>query len=522
MIFLLEVGFFMKDQYAIIDMGSNSFRLVINELDHHGQYNELHNYKTVARLSMYILESGHLSEEGIAIIIDTLTRFKQVIQDHQVSNVIVIATAAMRKAKNKEEIVCTVKEKLGITIRVLSEYEEAFYGYLAVVNSTNITEGFTIDIGGGSTEITFYTNRTLKHYHSFPFGAITLHQKCFQHNKNMVDSIKDLKDYIAKQLLTVPWLQAHSHYSVIGIGGSARNLSLIHQRQINYPLAGIHQYEIPHTDVFNINTMLQKSSLEERLQLDGLSKDRKEIIIPAVEVISSIVEHVQADKFIMSRKGLRDGVFYEELLKMMETNRFPNVVEESLHQITSKYNIKLDYVNHISYLASQLYKELSPLALVAHEQEEALRLLQLSSRVLYIGETINSETSSQNTFYLLTNITIEGLTHQERLAIAFISSYKSKSQMMEYAEPFMQIISKNNLKFFEFLGSIMKLAYSLDRTRRKVITKVGKLTMENDQIVIPFYYKEDPYFESVQATKYKKQLEKAIQHSIEFHFTPFE
>ncbi|MFC0558073.1 exopolyphosphatase [Halalkalibacter alkalisediminis] len=510
----------IKDQYAIIDMGSNSFRLVINEVDHHGQYNELHNYKTVARLSTYILNNGYLSDEGVAIVSNTLTRFKEIIDYHQIPKLIVIATAAMRKAKNKEEIVRSIEKKLGMTIRILSEYEEAFYGYLAIVNSTNISDGFTVDIGGGSTEITLFKNRTLVHYHSFPFGAITLHQKFFQQTKNLADAVQALKNYIREQWLTLPWLATHLHYPVIGIGGSARNLSLIHQRQVNYPLAGIHQYEIPKTEVFHINDMLQLTSSEERSQIDGLSKDRVEIIVPAVEIISSIVDHVQAEKFIMSRKGLRDGVFYEELLKTMETNRFPNVIEENMYQITSKYNIKLDYVSHISYLAMQLYKQLSPFALVDHDQKEALKLLQLSARVLYIGETINSESSSQNTFYLLTNITIEGLSHQERLAVAFISSYKSKSQMMKYAEPFIKIISKSNLKLFEFLGSIMKLAYSLDRTKRKIITKIGQVTENNDQLVLPLYYKEDPYFENIQAKKNKKQLEKSIKQSIEFLYKP--
>ncbi|WP_227934957.1 exopolyphosphatase [Alkalihalobacillus deserti] len=508
-----------KNQYAIIDMGSNSFRLVINEIDTHGQYKELYNFKTVARLSTFITGEGDLSKEGVAIILDTLTHFKQVTRYHQVNKTIVIATAAMRKAENQKEIIRTVQEKLGITIRILSEYEEAFYGYLAVANSTNITEGFTVDIGGGSTEVTLFENRKLKHYHSFPFGAITLYQKFFHQTQDLEGSIQKLKQYINEQLLTLPWLKVHLHYPVIGIGGSARNISLIHQHKKRYPLAGIHQYEIDRDDIFHINNMLQQSTVEERSQIDGLSKDRVEIIVPAAEVISSIVDHVQADKFVMSRKGLRDGIFYEELLKTMETNLFPNVIEENMHQITSKYKIKLEHANHISLLATQLYKELSSYAQVQHEHGIALKWLNLSARVLYIGESINSESSSQNTFYLLTNMTIEGLSHQERLAIAFISSYKSKSQMIKFAEPFKQIIQKEDLKLFEFLGSIMKLAYSLDRTRRTAIT-IGHVAKENDKLVLPLLYSEDPYFEQIQAAKNKKPLEKAIKHPIEFQYTP--
>ncbi|GAE33427.1 exopolyphosphatase [Halalkalibacter akibai] len=509
----------IRKHYAIIDMGSNSFRLVINEIDNNGRYQELYNFKTVARLSTFINDDGVLQEAGISLILETLQRFKEVLDYHQIDDVTIIATAAMRKAQNQKDIAKLVQDRLGLSIRILSEYEEAFYGYLAVINSTSIQNGITIDIGGGSTEVTLFTDRELKHFHSFPFGAITLQQQFFSEGQAPA-AISELKKYINQQLQTLSWLKGREDYPIIGIGGSARNLALIHQRQSDYPLAGIHQYEMGNEDLSTINTMLQQSTIEQRLLLDGLSKDRVEIIIPAAEVISSLVSYVEANTFIMSRKGLRDGVFYEALLEKMDTKRFPNVVEESIHQITNSYHVQIDHANHISTLALQLYKQLAPYAQVSHDEQEALKLLNYSARVLYIGESISSEASSQNTFYLLTNMTIEGLSHKERLAVAFISSFKSKSLMMHYAEPFKQLIQKKELKLFEFLGSIMKLAYSLDRTRRKVISKVGEVTQLSGEILIPLYYKEDPFFENIQASKSKKQIEKAIKQTIEFQYMP--
>ncbi|WP_332690988.1 exopolyphosphatase [Halalkalibacter lacteus] len=511
-----------ENQVAIIDMGSNSIRLVINKIDLNGCYNEIHNYKTVARLSAHITKEGNLSDNGITIVLETLNRFKDVIIFHKVKKVILVATAAMRKAKNQNQIVQLVKAKVGFDIRVLSEYEEAFYGYLAVVNSTNIEYGYTVDIGGGSTEITLFENRELKHYHSFPFGAITLQQKFYGDKQPNSTNLEILKNYIKEQLHTLPWLKNKSNYPVIGIGGSARNLSLIHQRQIEYPLPGIHQYEFTKEDLIELNDMLQQSTIEERLMLDGLSKERADIIIPAAEVISSLVSFVKAETFIMSRKGLRDGVFYEEVLKEVETTRFPNVVEESFHQLTHNYEVSVDHVNHVSSLATQLYNELSSFCHVEHSSENARTLLNQSARVLYIGEYINNDASSQNTFYLLTNMTIEGLSHRDQLAIAFISSFKSKTQLLKYAEPFQRIIQKKDLRFYEFLGSIMKLAYSLDRTRRKAILEIGQVEKTEDELTIPFYYQEEAFFENMQASKNKKHLERALKHPIKFRYIPVE
>ncbi|MDT8861756.1 exopolyphosphatase [Alkalihalobacillus sp. MEB130] len=512
----------LNKQVAIIDMGSNSIRLVINKIDSNGYYNELHNFKIVARLSAHIDDAGNLSKSGIQTVLDTLKRFKDVIQFHRVTQVTIIATAAMRKANNRKEIVKLVKEKIGFDIRILSEYEEAFYGYLAVINSTSIENGFTVDIGGGSTEITLFENRELKHYHSFPFGAITLHQQFFSGEQSQHESLALLNQYIKEQLNKLPWLNKNKHYPVIGIGGSARNLSLIHQRKNDYPLAGLHQYEFPGNELQELNEMLQQLSVEERLNLDGLSKDRVDIIVPAAEVITAIVNQVNANTFIMSRKGLREGVFYEELLKTMETSRFPNVVEESLYQLSNSYELNVEHVNHISLLANELYLKLHDYIPLHHSKQEAAALLNQSARLLYIGEYINNEASSENTFYLLTNMTIEGLSHKERLAIALISSYKSKNRMQNYAKTFNKIISKKELKYYEFLGSILKLAYSLDRTRRKVVTTIGDVTENDKGLSIELHIQNDAFFEDVQATKNKKHLERAINYPIEFRYVPLE
>ncbi|MBP3951270.1 Ppx/GppA phosphatase family protein [Bacillus suaedae] len=505
--------------FAIIDMGSNSIRLVINEIDKNGRYKELHNYKTVARLSSHINDEGFLTDNGKMIVVDTLKRFKEVIEYHNVKKVTTIATAAMRKAQNREEVTELIYNQLGFEIRILTEYEEAFYGYLAVVNSTNIIDGITVDIGGGSTEVTLFEDRQLKHYHSFPFGAVTLQQQFFLSSEPLSSQIKQIKRYILEQLQTLPWLkELKSTNAVIGIGGSARNLSLIHQRQVGYPLGGIHQYEFPAKDLYNINQLLQMSSYEERLNIDGLSKERADIIVPAAEVISSIVHYVGADTFVMSGKGLRDGVFYEEILRKMETTHFPNVAEESFFQLSYTYEVNIDHINQINYIAQKLYAGLSPYHPLETDDTEAKRLISQSARVLYIGQFINSEASSQNTFYLLTNMTIEGVSHQERLAIALISSFKSKSQMYHYAKPFKQLLTKKQLKLYEFLGAIMKLAYALDRTQRKAVTDIGVIERTKNKLTIPIFYQKDGYFEELYAEKNLKHLEKSMKKIVDCRY----
>lgn len=137
----------LKQQYAIIDIGSNTMRLVIYEKQNGGFYKEIENTKVVARLRNYLID-GVLNEEGIEVLLQTLFQFQESTRFHQLHHVLCVATATIRQSENQEEIKKLVEGQTDFTLRVLSEYEEARYGYLAVMNSTSFSEGITVDIGG--------------------------------------------------------------------------------------------------------------------------------------------------------------------------------------------------------------------------------------------------------------------------------------------------------------------------------------------------------------------------------------
>lgn len=123
---------------------------------------EFGNIKTAARLRTYLLPSGEMSEEGIRLLSQTLLSFKQILEDYGVTDILAAATAAVRQAVNRDEVVERMKRETGIELDILSEEEEAYFGFLAVVNSMDTPSAVTIDIGGGSTEITLFKNKKLQ------------------------------------------------------------------------------------------------------------------------------------------------------------------------------------------------------------------------------------------------------------------------------------------------------------------------------------------------------------------------
>ncbi|WP_332629663.1 Ppx/GppA family phosphatase [Halalkalibacter flavus] len=298
---------------ALIDLGSNSIRLVVYKMNHQGNFKEVEKVKVPARLINYIDIQEKLADDGLNLIINTLLEFKKIIRAYQISRVIGFATAVIRQSTNKRNILEEINKQTGFSFRVFSEYEEAYYGYVGVVHSMDIKNGITIDTGGGSTEITLFQDQKLVHYYSFPFGAITL-DRDFTKGEHLSDKqLARLKYYLTTQFESLSWLN-QARYPVIGIGGSARSLARVFQKQRG------NKTKMKAYDIQKVFATIASLPTSKRSKIKGLSKKRQDIIIPSVQTILTLMEVVEAPYFVYSEKTIRDGVVYEEVVRKTVKN----------------------------------------------------------------------------------------------------------------------------------------------------------------------------------------------------------
>lgn len=287
-------------------------RLIIYIHDQNGNVTKLENLKITSRLRSYLSNDNILSQEGINKLSQTLKEFQRVARYYQLEEVVCVATATLRHAKNQQSVLRAVKQQTDFTIRILNAYEEAYYGYKAVVNSLSYPNGLTIDVGGSSTEVTYFENRQLIHYHSFSFGALSLKQHFINREKVQSEDILAMDLFVRTQLHSLEWLKKRN-VPIIGIGGNAHNVVRVHQEKNNNPLKGLHGYKITANDIQEVFNYLQSFSFTDLRQIKGLSKKRADIILPALCVLQCLMETATSKDFILSRKGLRDGILYQIL-----------------------------------------------------------------------------------------------------------------------------------------------------------------------------------------------------------------
>ena len=193
--------------------------------------------KESVRLGQDMERDGFLKPARVAETIKTLKMFRKLCDASNVSRIIAVATAAVRRAKNQRSFLDEIQASCGIKIRVLTAEEEAVYVYRGVINSMDVPKGLILEIGGGSTKIVYYNRRNILNYVTLPFGAVTLTGLFSEDGLKPEKQAKKIEEFFTEQLKKVEWIsEIDPDVQMIGVGGSFRNLFKINKMVKKYPL----------------------------------------------------------------------------------------------------------------------------------------------------------------------------------------------------------------------------------------------------------------------------------------------
>ncbi|OZI12311.1 exopolyphosphatase [Bacillaceae bacterium SAS-127] len=502
-----------NNKISIIDIGSNTVRLVIYNLSNSG-FEEVENVKAPIRLGRYLDENKWLSEQGIQALKDVLHSFKELLDSYGVYEVECTATAAVRQASNRGEVLKEIKDEIGFDIRVLSGEEEAYYGFTAVTQTVNLDSGLSIDIGGASTEITYFENRQLIESHSFPFGAVTLKEQFLKGNGMSEQEQKELVAYIKNQFTNFPWIKNNGG-AIVSIGGSGRNLANVDQIKRNYPSLGVHGYDMSIETIKELRNELSAMSYDDLEKVDGLSRERADLILPALEVFYQLLLHSKSKQMIISSRGLRDGVIMEKLLKTKaRTGR--EAKEQGTNRLLHSYQKNEQGSEQVAMLANQLIAQMKEINVI-HISKEDEYLAHQAALLFYLGEYISSSSKGPNTLYLLTNSIFDGYSHKEKVKISIMASFTNNSAFKQNIEPYKNWFTKEEFQQMREWGALLKLCYSLNSTKRNVVEEI-QVCQKDGTMELTVFCGKNHLAEQYQSEKQKRHLEKALQLPIQLIF----
>ena len=451
---------------GVIDIGSNSMRLVVIEIGKKNYFRVIDEVKETVRLGMDMTTDGKLNPIRMEKAISTLVSFKSLCQGLGECNIFPVATEAVRRASNQKEFLQMVKSTLDMEIRVLTGTVEAYYDYFGVINSLDFSNGLIMDIGGSSTELIWVKNKTKKEAISLPFGAINISAQYNLMEEMNTNTEKELNKYLMAQFKKVAWLEEVKNLPLIGVGGTVRNIGKISRKIINYPIDRSHNYQMESSEVLNIYDNLKYKNLEQRRKVKGLSKERSDMFIGAFSVVTALMKFCNNPRLIVSGSGLREGLIYEIL---RGEQRIKDVLQSSLDNVIKTLNIDKTHAHHVWKLAESLYTQLKSLHKI---NGNSYKILKTAAMLNDCGKTINFYNYHKHNFYMITNTPINGLTHKELIMAAYTMMLSVKENFDIDNSPYVSLLNEEDKYVIQRLGIILRLAECFDRKRNGNITKV--------------------------------------------------
>ncbi len=502
----------MSERVAVIDLGSNSARLIIMQIYHNGSYNLIYHQKEAVRLSEGISEENLLQEAAIARALQSLKTFSHMCKLYSVDKILAVGTAAVRNTDNGGEFIERILKETGIALRAISGEAEAKLGYLGAINTLDVENALLFDLGGASTELTLVRNRKAEHAVSLPFGAVNMTEKFKLNNRASEDKLKEFETFFRKQLNQLSWLKGIS-VPLLGVGGTARTIAKMDQRRKNYPFPKLHNYRMGSLSFRALWESISKLTYAQRRKVPGLGGERADIILAGFGIIKALQEKAHAQQLIVSGCGVREGLFLQYLYSRNGQNEVvADPLEHSTQNTLLLYNGNVPHAEHVTRLADQLFvgcKELFSL-------DERSRLLLRTAALLHdTGISVNYYDHYRHSTYLVENARLFGLSHREQMLTAVVSGWHHGPNFrFDHNRLYHQFLDEADWQTARKLAFLLALAESFDETQLMLVKNVQVKPIDG-RLKILLETKAPAPFELEAAMRYAKWLRRDFQLELE-------
>jgi exopolyphosphatase/guanosine-5'-triphosphate,3'-diphosphate pyrophosphatase len=471
--------------FAAIDIGSNSCRLKIAKVVSH-RLKTLAEDREVTRLGSSVFESGLISPEAMALTLRALKRFQRTVQAHPVDRIRVVATAAMRDARNAAAFQAWVKAETGWNLEVISGLEEGRLIHMGVMGGTSAEQGIggrvmLIDLGGGSCEVTLSERKRIRETISLPLGAVRLTGEFLAADPAQADGLARMRQLILRELR-----RAHRKIPPAGVklaiatSGTAAALSdacaaaARSGKAARSPgradaLSGL----TPTAAVRKLATRLAKLALPEREAVQGIGPRRAEIIVAGAQVYADLLESFGLKGFRYSPMGLRDGILAqmlaEEDARASAHEEFEHERWQSVLATAGRYGVDAKQAEPVRAHAAQLFRELKALHELPAEYEH---WLAAAAVLRDTGKFINHQGHHRHTQYIVSSSEIYGYTPVQRTTISAIARYLGKSRPQPGDRALRNIPAEEH-KNVRRAVVLMRLAVALNQDRASDVLRVA-------------------------------------------------
>ncbi|HEX5069551.1 MAG TPA: Ppx/GppA phosphatase family protein [Vicinamibacterales bacterium] len=502
---------------AAIDVGSNSIHIIVCNVRPDLSFEVIDREKDMIRLGAGI-QRGRLPDTNLAAALESLAKFKRLAESHGVDEIVVAATSAVREADNGTDLITQARRRLGLRVRVISGVEEARLIHLAAAYAigSGSERAVTIDIGGGSTEITLGTAARMESGRSFTLGVIRLAERFAKQDPLAGDDEERLVRYIHRETAGfLAQLRRRGFQRVIGTSGTIQALgALAIGARSGQPAEG-RRVVVEAGALRRLRRKLVDLTLEERLRLSGLDPRRADLAAVGAVLLDSLLERLGAEDITLCDFALREGMVLDYIKRntrhIRTAERYPDVRRRSVIELGERCGYWAEHSQQVAKLALALFDETrNSHGLGARERE----WLEYGALLHDIGTHISYDAHHKHSYYLIRHGELRGFDPDEVIVIGLVARYHRLATPKRAHEGY-GTLRKSLRRTVKFLGAFVRLAEGLDRSHAQVVRKV-QIRQADDGLHIRLRTAGDAELEQWAATRHAAPLARLLDTEIHF------
>jgi exopolyphosphatase / guanosine-5'-triphosphate,3'-diphosphate pyrophosphatase len=476
-------------------MGSNSFRLVVFQHEPGGWWSLADEIREPVRISAGMGDEGVLRAAPIERAIATATVFASFLQASGVNRVDAVATSAIRDARNRDDLLAEIRARTGLEVRVISGAEEAWYGYLAMVNSTTLADGFGLDVGGGSVQVMRVSDRRLREAESVRLGAVRVSEAFLPGERAKPKQLKALRDHVVQTLAEFEWWKATGDsrqrtseandrsatgQRLVAIGGTVRNLASAVQKRMELPDVDEQGFVLTRDALEELIELLADRPAAERGAIPGIKPDRGDVILGGALVIAAAMEHGGFAELEVAEAGLREGVFFESLLADQSPPLIGDVRTASVENLARRFRTDPAHVAHVAKLSLELFDALRDAGL--HDLGDNDRQVLWAAGLLHdVGMTVDYDDHHRHSHYLIVHAGLPGYSPRELDLVALIARYHRKGT--PDPSELGALRRDGDRERLLLLCGLIRLAEQLERSRDQAVASIRARTSDDELVL---------------------------------------
>jgi exopolyphosphatase/guanosine-5'-triphosphate,3'-diphosphate pyrophosphatase len=482
-----------QPRLAAIDVGTNTIRLTVAEVESDGTYRILDEEREMVRLGEHMDKTGRLSDEAVERGLAAIGKMKAIADGFQVTEIRAIATSAVREAANGRAFCREVLRRHKVRVDVISGEEEAQLAFRSAARHFNLDgrSSAVVDIGGGSVEVILAAGMVIDQIHSLPLGAVRVTERLVRSDPLREKHWKQMRKEIDRGIRAIgrPSLRAEI---MVGSGGSFTALAHMAKWQREGRHGSVQGYILTPAEVVHLLDRLREAPLEVRRQIPGLSPDRADIIVAGATVISRLVKRLGTQQIMVNERGVREGLL---LLMISELPGRPPVAHlpqpadrmEWVRLFARKCRANERHCEHVANLALQIFDGIKGRYGLPSSGRD---VLQAAALLHDIGYLISHSKHHKHTYHLIMHGDLPAFAPHEVELIANVARYHRRA-FPRKSHPNLAHIPGDERRLIGQLSGILRIADGLDRTHSSSVTAIkaralgGRLRLDIEASVAP-------------------------------------